>query len=223
MRVSGFASAGPELDRLLAELRQAGRFADDITRFDRFACAPIAVVGTLVRGGSNSTTPTFAIRTDQREVASGARLRINVATTLPALIVDLYQDDGSVRHLLRPIPSGAANRPLVDWIASSPPGPRLVVAIGSTTPLDLGTRPETEKAADYLAALQPRLQRAAVQPVADLAMVMVRPAEPAVAKVPQPRPTSLRSDRCANIVSRAQLGETLSDAELAALRTECRS
>jgi hypothetical protein len=98
-----------------------------------------------------------------------------------------------------------------------------VVAIGSAIPLDLGARPDIEKAADYLTVLQQRLRGDAVPPSADLAMVTVRAAEPAVAKVPQPRPANLRSDRCANIVSRAQLGETLSDAEIAALRTECRS
>ncbi len=47
-----------------------------------------------------------------------------------------------------------------------------------------------------------------------------RPVEPASAKAPPP---ALRTGRCANIISRVQMGETLSDGERAALRTECRS
>jgi serine/threonine protein kinase len=223
LRVSGLAPAGQELDRLLSELQDAGRVTDDITRVDRLACTPIATVAALVRRTWDSTPPTFAIHLDREIVASGARLGIDVATSLPALYVDLYQADGSVRHLLRPAPPGKPNRPHAQWIASPPSGPRLVVAIGSEGLLDLGTRPDTERAADYLEALQTRLQRAVMPLAADLAMVTVRAAEPAALKAPQPRPTMLRSDRCANIVSRAQLGETLSDAEVAALRTECRS
>jgi hypothetical protein len=223
LRVSGLAPAGQELDRLLAELHDLGRLADDITRVDRFICTPIATVSPLVRQTWAATPTALAIRLEQREVARGARLGIDVVTTLPAIYIDLYQSDGSVRHLLRPAQSGRAGKPRAEWPATPPPGPRLVVAIGSAIPLDLGARPDIEKAADYLTVLQQRLRGDAVPPSADLAMVTVRAAEPAVAKVPQPRPANLRSDRCANIVSRAQLGETLSDAEIAALRTECRS
>jgi tRNA A-37 threonylcarbamoyl transferase component Bud32 len=223
LRVSGLAFAGQRLDRLLAELRDVGRLADDITRVDRFACTPITTVATAVRRSWDNMPPTFAIRLNQRAVASGVRLGIDLATTLSATYVDLYQGDGLVRHLLRPAPSGTATKTHATWVAEPPPGPRLVVAIGSATPLDLGTRPETEKAADYLAVLQARLENVAVPPTADLAMVMVRAAEPTLAKVPQLRQPTLRSDRCANIISRVQLGEMLSDAELAALRTECRS
>ena len=225
MRISGVAPAGQGLDRLLGDLREAGRLADDISRIERFACAPVTTVAALVRRTWDGTPPELAVRLDQRVVASGARLAINVLTALPALYVDIYQGDGSVRHVLRPAPSGTLTRPIADWVATPPPGPRLVVALGSATPLDLGTRPETERASDYLAALQLRLQRAAVPPAADLATVTVTvvAAEPAVVKAPPRRPTSLKSDRCANIVSRAQLGETLSDGELSALRTECRS
>lgn len=222
MRVSGVAASGQELDRLLTELRDAGSVTDDITRIDRFACAPIAVAAASVRETWNVTPPTLAIRLDQRNAMSGSGLAVNVATALPVVYLDLYQADGSVRHLLRPSASGIAGKLPVEWIATPPSGSRLVLAIGATRPLELGSRPETEKTADYLAALQPRLQGAA----ADLAMVQVqvpvRSAEP-VAKVVQPRPSGVRSDKCANIVSRAQLGETLSNAEIAALRTECRS
>ena len=222
MRVSGVAQAGQELDRLLADLGGADHYNDDITRIDRFACGPIAVVGDLVRDTWYNTKIPLAIQLDQRNLVSGARLVINVSAAQPALYIDLYQADGSVHHLLRPARSGATGKQLAGWIATPPPGQRLVVALGTAKPLDLDTRPETEKAADYLAALLPQLQNAAEQPTADLAIVTVHAAEP-VAKAVQPHPSNLRSDKCANIVSRVQLGETLSDAELAALRTECRS
>jgi hypothetical protein len=222
MRVSGIAPTGQDLDRLLAGMHDAGPVGDAVTRIDRIACAPIATLGAFVRRTWDSAPPLVSVRPDQRSVASGARLGIDVATSLPAVYVDLYQGDGSVRHLLRPPASGAAARSHADWIATPPQGARVVVAIAAAAPLDLAARPEIERAADYLAALQPALQRAPESPAVDLAMVMVRAAEP-LAKPLQPRTTSLRSAKCANIVSRAQLGETLTDAELAALRTECRS
>jgi hypothetical protein len=226
LRISGLAPNGQDLDRLLAALRDLGRVAEDITRVDRFACGPLTAMDSLVSQTWDATPPTFAIRLDQREVASGTRLKIDVATTLPALYVDLFPSDGSVRHLLRPAKSGKTGKLHVEWIAGSTPGPSLIVAIGSVTPLDLGARPDTERAAAYVAALQAGLQHSAVPTFADVAVVIVRPAEPTVvstiAKTPQPRPTNLRSDRCTNIVSRAQLGETLTDAERAELRTDCR-
>jgi serine/threonine-protein kinase len=227
LRVSGLAPTGKDLDGLLAGLRDMGRMGEDIVRVDRFACGPMAAVGALVRQTWDAAPPSFAMRLDQREVANGARLGIDFATKLPVLYVDLYPSDGSVRHLLRPSPSGKPAKAHAEWLAGGPAGPRLVVAIGSAVPLDLGARPDNEKAADYVAALMSGLERAAVPTSADVAMVTVRAGEPAVApavaKVPQPRPTNVRSDRCANIVSRAQMGETLSDADRAALRTECRS
>jgi len=228
LRVSGLAPAGPELNRLLTALRGLGRVADNLTRVGRFACGPIAAVDSLVRQTWDGAAPPLTIRLDQREVASGGRLGIDVATTLPALYVDLYQSDGSVRHLLRPAPSGEPRpgkpgEPHAEWIAAPPPGQRLVVAIGSATPLDLGARPDTERAGEYLAILRTGLQHSAAASSADVAMVTVRAVEPGAVKGAQPYRANVLSGRCANIVSRAQLGETLSDAERATLRTECRS
>jgi serine/threonine-protein kinase len=223
LRVSGLALAGLELDRFLAELRNVGRVDDEITRVDPFACAPMATANAFVRRTWDSTPPAFAIRLERQVVANGARLGIDLTTALPVHYVDLYQGDGSVRHLLRPTPSNSASKPRAEWVATPPAGPRLIIALGVAAPLDFGLRPETERATDYLAALQASLQRATEPPAADLAIVTVHAAESTVVKVPQLRPATLRSDRCANIIGRAQLGETLSDAELAALRTECRS
>ncbi|HUB48017.1 MAG TPA: serine/threonine-protein kinase [Acetobacteraceae bacterium] len=223
LHVSGLAPAGQELNRLLAELSRLDRIAEDVTRVGRFACKPMATMDALVRQTWDAGPSTFAIRLDQREVVSGARLGIDVATTLPALYVDLYQGDGLVHHLLRPSAPGRPGAPHVEWMATPPPGPRLVVAIGSASPLDLGARPEAEKAADYLTLLQTELQRSGMAASADVAVVTVRAAEAVGRNAPKPHPANVRSDRCANIVSRVQMGETLTDAERTTLSTECRS
>jgi hypothetical protein len=242
LRISGFARASPELDRLLDQAHGLGRSQDNITNVEQSACAPITTVAGLARQQWESTPRTFAVRADRQEPVSGTRFKIETETTLPVLYVDYYQTDGMVRHLMRPV-SGAQSNPHNAWVIVPAPGPGLIVAIGSAKPFAIGVRPETESAADYLAVLRPQLDNSTTQQAADIAMVMVRPAEPAVPKVPptdpviaKPRPVdpatakvplshtpTLRSNRCSNIVSRAQLGETLSDAELTALRTECRS
>ena len=220
--ISGFAPAGPDLDRMFTGLRDKNRVADAVTRVDRFACAPIVALDTFVRRTWDNIPPMLAVALDQTSVPGGGRMGIDVSTAMPALYLDLYHGDGSVRHLLRPAGLGPVGKRHIEWIATPPSGPRLIVAVGASAQLELGLRPETERASDYLAALQPALGRMAEPPAVDLAMVMVRTAEP-MARVTPPRPANARPEKCANIVSRAQLGETLTDAELAALRTECRS
>jgi len=223
VRATGFATAGQDLDRFFQDLHNVGYVADDVIRVDRSGCSVLATLAPVVRATWETTPPTFAVRLDRPNVASGARVAISVATTLPAVYVDLYQPDGAVRHLLRPGQSGATGRRSVEWIATPPQGARLVVGFGAATPLELGQRPDTEPEADYLDALRARIDGGTTRFAADLAMVIVRIPEPTVAKTPQVRPVTAQSQKCANIVSRAQLGETLSDADLAALRTECRS
>ena len=207
MEITGFAQAGQDFDQLRARLGSAGK---GVTQVDQFACAPLDAMSSLVRRTWDGATPSLIVHLEPATVASGARVRISVATALRAIYVDLYQADGSVRHLLR---GGGRS---TEWTATPPGGPRMLVAIGAIAPLELGQRAETERASLYLDILRPLLPNAAA---ADLAMVIERPPEP-VAVRPQSHP---QSEKCANIVSRAQLGETLTDAELAVLRTECRT
>jgi hypothetical protein len=223
-RLRGFAPAGQGLEHLLVGLRGAGQFADGVTRVDRFACAPIQALGRFVEGTWDSAAPRLALRLNHPEIAVGSRLAIDVQPAPAVVYVDLYQRNGVVRHLLRPAPRGGGSRSHAEWTAEPPAGSQLLVAIGAAATLDLGLRPDAEDASAYLAALQPRLQALGGPPVVDLAIVTVRAAEARgpQAAVPQ-RAAPLRPDRCANIVSRAQMGEALSDAELAALRSECRS
>ena len=207
MEITGFAQVGQDFDRWRAGLGPVGA---TVTRVDPFACAPIDAVSSLVRRTWDGATPSLIIHMESPTVASGAHVRISVATALSAIYVDLYQADGSVRHLLR---GGGRSG---EWIATPPGGPRILVAIGAIAPLDLGHRRETERASIYLEILRPLLPKAAA---ADLAMVIERPPEPVAVRPP----SHPQSEKCANILSRAQLGETLTDAELAVLRTECRT
>ena len=241
LRLSGFARPGAELDRVESQARDAGGLTENIVAVEEFACAPLAAVAASVRNAVESNPRTFTVSIDRPEPVSGTRFGIEAATGLPVLYVDLYQANGMVRHLVRAAPA-AANHPHVMSVTAPSPGPALIVSIGTARPLAPGARPEVEPAEEYLTVLRRQLDNAVSPAAADLAMITVRPAEPVTA---QPRPVEppvtktrphpvepaaakaappvLRSSRCSNIVSRAQLGETLSNAELTALRTECRS
>jgi hypothetical protein len=219
-----------------------GNSQDNVTRVEPFACAPMTAVTALVRQSWTSSPRTFTIRTDRRDPLSGTRFKIVADTTLPMLYVDFYQSDGSVLHLVRPA-LGALSNPHSASVIAPAPGSGLLVAIGSAKPLDAAARQETASAADYLAVLRPLLDSSTMPLAADIAVLTVRPPEPevpkvqridpvigrpkqvdsATAKIPLSHTPALHSSRCSNIVSRVQLGETLSDAELTALRTECRS
>jgi len=104
---------GQDFDRWRAGLGPVGAA---VTRVDPFACAPIDAVSPLVRRTWDGTTPSLIIHVEQASVASGTRVRTSVATALRAIYVDLYQTDGSVRHLLRV----AAARGMI----ATPPGAR---------------------------------------------------------------------------------------------------
>jgi eukaryotic-like serine/threonine-protein kinase len=253
MSISGVAAQGRELDRLLAEARSSGQVTDEIVRPQRFACAPITTVAALARQSWEIDPRPLSLSLDHQDILSGAQLGIDAGTTLPVVYIDLYRDNGEVRHLTQPVSASFGDNPHTASVVAPAPGPGLIVAIGATTQLELGTRPETERTGDYLAALQVALRNAAFPPAVDLTMITVRPAErvppaprpvaPAVGKInppgqviQRPRPTEpavagessqhqpvLRSAKCSNILSRAQLGENLSNDEIAALRTECRS
>jgi hypothetical protein len=220
VRVSGFAAAAPELDRLLAAAQEVGRVVDAVVRVDRFACPTLTIVAPLLRRVERGPSE-LALQFEQGGVPVGGRLGVGITTTRPAVYLDLYQPDGSVRHLLRPAAS-TPGRKSVDWTATPPAGQRLLVAMAAERPLALGSRPEIERSSDYLETLRAQLADGGSDLLGDLAMVIVRPAEPVAAKPPV-RQNNVHSERCANIISRAQMGETLSNAELAALRSECRS
>ena len=114
VRASGFASAGQDLDRFLADLHNVGRVADDVTRVDRSACPVLATAAPVVRGTWNGVPPVLAVRLDQPNVAAGARAR------------DRRHDDAgrTLRRSLRR-----------RWFSASPAAPR---PIGRNRPQNRG-------------------------------------------------------------------------------------
>ncbi|MDT5275594.1 MAG: hypothetical protein QOG95_2526, partial [Mycobacterium sp.] len=102
--------------------------------------------------------------------------------TLPAVYIDLYQKDGSVRHLQ--VTSRSAAKTSATWVTSQPTGSLLVTAIGSERLLDIGTRPEVEPAARYLEVLQAELKRTTTRIQSDL--VAVPPQAPLPLAAAQP-------------------------------------
>jgi serine/threonine protein kinase len=173
LRIAGFAPDGPELDQLLVKLRDMGNPTDAITRVDRSTCDVITTVAPFVRQAWESVPRTFSVQPAESEATIGDRYRVNIETALPALIVDVYRNDGTVHHMPHPLHSGAAGRFHAEWVAAGEPGSRLVVAIASETPLDLGTRPAIEPATEYLETLRSRLDTATMAVTADFTTMTV--------------------------------------------------
>lgn len=173
LRISGFAPEGPELDQLLVKLRNDGNPTDAITRVARSTCDVITTVAPFVRQAWESVPRTFSVQPAEAEATLGDRYRVNIETALPALIVDIYRDDGTVHHMPHPLRSGAEGRFHAEWMAAGEPGGRLVVAIASEAPLDLGNRPEIEPATQYLEAVRSRLDNATTAVTADLTTMTV--------------------------------------------------
>ena len=184
---------------------------------------------TGARSTWDATPPPFAIRLEQREVASGARLGIDWRQSCPRCkSICIRATDRCVtccgrRHREIPAPGKAH----AEWIARGAGRSRLVVAIGSAAALDLGARPENEKAGDYVKALLSGLERATVATFADVcdgdgARRRAGGGAPRWQKCHnRGKLPNVQSELdFANIVSRVQPGETLSDAERAALRTK---
>jgi hypothetical protein len=162
------------LDQLLAKLRGDGNVTNAITPVDRSTCDVLTTMAPLVRQAWDSVPRTFSIQPAEPEAVLGDRVRLNVETALPALMVDVYREDGTVHHLSHPVHSGGQGRLHAEWVAAGEPGPRLVVAIASETPLDLGTRPAIEPATAYLETLRSRLDAATMAVTADATTVNVR-------------------------------------------------
>jgi hypothetical protein len=173
LHISGLAPNGPELDQLLVKLRDIGNPKDAITRVDRSTCDVITTVAPLVRQAWDSVPRTFSVQPSEPQATSGERIRFNLETAMPALIVDVYQDDGTVHHLSHPVHSGVPGRLHAEWVAAGESGSRLIVAIASETPLGLGTRPMIESATEYLETLRSRLDTATMAITADVATLTV--------------------------------------------------
>jgi hypothetical protein len=214
LEVHGFA--GPGLEPALVQLRRLGAVTDRVEPVDPFACAPLdAFAGPFAAGRGDPER--IALGLHPAEAKSGTTVRLDYVTALPVVALDVYRPDGAVEHIAQPARSQGAGGGSLDWTARLAAGRYLVAAVASDSALLSRARSEREPAATYLSALRGGHAAAAVA----FAVLTVEPAEPKAAKPAAPH-LNPRSERCANILSRVQLGEILSDAERTALRTECR-
>jgi hypothetical protein len=236
VEISGLTLPGADWDSFLRQI-QATRGVSfglpSVTFLPEFACDAVDVVAPLVRRS--------------REAAGGPLLRLPRSTfsdrmTLTLLgssgnhvLFDLYRPDGTVvHHSYRPAPDADARRSFP--LEGAPDGPRLLVAMISARKLDaLASRPKVEPTGPYLDALRQALQ-AGPPPQADIALFEQRgAAQPVnVASPAPPPPPPIRSPaqaqaprppqgtRCAAIMERAQLGDSVSDSDRAYLRVQCR-
>jgi hypothetical protein len=227
------------LQRIRA-IEGVGSVRTSIRLIEQSHCRPIEPVAALLRTNRTSESR-LTIRPARPMISETQPLDLEgqAPTASVFLTIDLYELDGTVRHL-----AAGASRPVNvngrklqlgergEWPITGPPGQRLVVAIASAKPLDLGQRKASEPAAEYLAALRSALARAAsAQPdplIADVTLFETRAAAKPVQasdrrrETPSTTPAEPQSQPCGNILERAQLGETLSDADRAVLQSRCK-
>jgi hypothetical protein len=232
--VSGPTLPGAAFDAFLQQLGGPGRLAGvTAEQVDPGHCPALAVVSDLVRRSRERGA--LRLVAPASPVPVGSELTIT-ARAVPdgALYIDLYVGDGTVQHLRRgPILRAATGDDVqVSARAFGPPGQRLLVAIATPSPLDVGQRPTRESETTYLPALERELAHIAPGEstlAADVATVSIVPAvRPIVAgAAPLPaasapiRATSVGDARCQGIVEHIQLGEALSDADRAIFRSRC--
>jgi eukaryotic-like serine/threonine-protein kinase len=233
LRVFGPALPGGAFDDFLRQLRAGDRSLDLATeRLGPAQCPALAMIAERVRASREQDA--LRLTTPTEPVSVGGRLAVAVqAVRDGALIVDIYAADGSVHHFLRrTVPSGTSGSEVT--FAAPAPGPlgqNLLVAIVTPAPLDLSERPASESAGAYLPALRHALAPLPSGPSGLRAEIAIVSIAPAVRPAPSPGPASVASGhphtpslntaRCADIVGRVQLGETLSDADRTFLRTSC--
>jgi hypothetical protein len=235
LMVSGPTMPGAAFNSFVRQVEAPGRAVGVATEpLDPGHCAALAVVTDLVRR-TREHGAALRLIAPVAPVAAGGELVV-AAEAIPrgALYVDLYAADGSVVHLRRgTVPdTPAASDVTTTAAAPGPPGQRLLVAITTPVPFNLGQRPATESETAYLPALQhelARLKASSVEPRAEVATLSVIAASRPIAassRPPPPASTASRAPnpsdpRCQNIVERVTLGGALSDADRMILRTSC--
>jgi hypothetical protein len=232
--ISGPTLPGAAFDSFIRQIEVPGRSVGVATEpIDPGHCAALAVMTDLVRG-SREQHPLRLIA-PTTPVPIGGQLTISVdAIPGGALYVDLYGADGSVQHLRRGTvsPNPAEADVTVAAVAAGTPGQRLLVAITTAVPLNLGQHPPTEHETSYLPQLQHELARLGATSaelraeVATLSFIAAsRPVPVAVRPAPAPtitpRAPGGSNPRCQDIVTRVILGEALSETDRAILRTSC--
>jgi len=227
LQVSGPVLPSRAFDGFLEQLRGTDRQVEVATqRLDPAACRPLAAVADWVRRSRDHDA--LRLKIPAGPVPVGSRSTITVqAVGGGTLIVDQFAADGSVQHLThRAVPAGGGDVAVTAAVLD-PPGQRLLLAIVTPIPLALGDRPVRESnSGPFLQALQRALtemEAGGSDPQAEIALLSVaaRPAPPQPVATTHVREPSLNSSKCADIVSRVQLGEILSNADRVVLQTSC--
>jgi serine/threonine protein kinase len=206
--VSGPALPGDAFDAFITGLRAADRLVDvGIQPLDPRQCPAVTGIADRVRQSRDQNPLRLII--PEISIPAGGRLNATLqGVSDGALTVDLSAGDGSVQRLLqRTVASDGGD---VSLTAPAPDvtGQRLLIATVSPS---RDVPPQAEIAMlNVVAAVRPALLTPAPAPVSV-------PVAPARSRLP-----SLNIARCADIVSRVQLGEVLSDADRMVLQTSCR-
>lgn len=219
--IRGLAASGPAWEGFTRQLQgtrgiRVVTFAVDL--YPDFACAPIDALATAIRAGLAGASGGIAL--SPRTPVQGEALTATLSRVgQQAVRFDLFLPRGAVRHLTPRAtltPSGDV-RVVLPQPASDAPGPRVLVAIVTPAAVDLGDRPATEQAKPYLDALRQVLPDGARAEIA-LFELRAKPVQPAATRAP----VSAHGGRCSGILERAQLGDTLSEADREYLRAQCR-
>ena len=221
MEVHGLAARGSDWDGFLHQIgavRGIHAEAFDIDFLPPFGCEPAKVLADVVRATREAGGQRL-LSLGHREYSTGEALAVTLSGAAGSIVVlDLFRAGDFVEHIKpqgTPTDSGllVSIRP-----NDARPGPRVLTALVSTTPLDLGARPATEATGPYLAVLS-RALRTVTDVRADMAGFELKPV---AARVNAPPATVAAPSRCGAIMVRTQLGETLSDDDRAYLRAQCR-
>ena len=237
LELSGLARPGPDLDAALAgdpsggvgavAQRGIATIAPRVDLLPPFACAPIELVAPAIRRMLSGGDRLLVLQ--RRVIAGGDNLAVTLQGVGTADVrIDVFGPAGRVDHVPIVRTAGSGPMQVLIPVGADPQGPRLVVAL--LGPLALaGSRPASEATSDYLAALR-RAMPSGAGMRADAAVFDVQGGfagpPPPIPAAAAPRPLTpaapAKPARCAGIMERAQMGEAMSDAERAFLRSACR-
>lgn len=178
--ITGPARPDAALEDFLAQARAAGHRIQVATDpLHPGLCPSIPVIADAVR--RERALETLRLAMSDGAITAGTQFAATLQGTGGGMLqVDLHGSDGMVHHVMRrAVPSGQWSIRL-QAVAPMPPGAKMLTAIATAGPLDLGQRPAHEAVGDYLPVLQRELDRAAqstaTAPRAEVLFFEVRPA-----------------------------------------------
>jgi serine/threonine protein kinase len=173
LRVQGYVPKSFGIERLKSMLGEAPGVTSVNLNVQQVGDHECGVIDTLApywksSRQTGSTAATVRTRASNAELTEGQPLIVDITT--PGydsnVYVDYYVLDGNVAHLLpnaraqanqAPPHYAAAIGTLGNWVISKPFGTEMIVLLTTPVPLFEGLRPEYERGADYLRAVEKRL------------------------------------------------------------------